>query len=74
MNYNCQDSEKELFATSGWQIWQIGEVFHMTTSSSQLGQVCLGGRKTLSPWAIAQLAIQKPACGRETTRNAILKL
>jgi len=33
----------------------------------------LRGRESPSPWGIAQLEIQKMACGRETTRNALLK-
>jgi len=44
------------------------------TPSSEWGQKQPGGRKSPSPWGIAQLAIQKEAYGRETMRNGLLKL
>jgi len=72
-NYNGHCSEKDLFASSDLQIRQINNAVHPLTSSSEWRQERLGGRKSPSPWCNAQLEIQKEACGRETTRNALLK-
>ena len=71
--HNGQCSEKEPFASSGGQIWQIDKAFHPTTSSGESRQEWLGGRKGLSVGRIAQITIQKEACGRETTGNALFK-
>jgi len=43
------------------------------TSSSEWRQEWLGSRESPSPGGIAQLEIQKEACGEEATRNALLK-
>jgi hypothetical protein len=71
--YNGQFSEKEPFATSGGQIWQIKKAFHMTTSSGEKWKECIGGSKGPRVGSIAQLMIQKEACGGKTIGNALLK-
>jgi len=71
--YNGQCSEKETFATTGSQIWQIDKVLNTTTSSSEERQERLGSGTGLSPWSVAQLGIQKEACGGKTMRNSLLK-
>jgi len=53
-------------------ILQIEELFHSTTSSSDSAQERLASIKNASQRGIAQLEIQKEACGRETTTHAIL--
>jgi len=72
-NYNGQGSEKELFATSGWQKQEINKAVNPTTSSSETRQERLLGREGPSPWGIAQVEMQKEVCGGETNRNALLK-
>ena len=71
--YNGQCSEKEPFATTGRQLWEIDKVFLMTMSSSKYKQERLGSRTGPSPWSIVQLAIQIEACGTQTTKNSLLK-
>jgi len=71
--YNGQCSEIKPFATHMGQIWQINKAFHTTTSSGEQRQEWFRGRKGPSFWSIAQLTIQKEACGGETTGNALLK-
>jgi len=66
-NTNGHCFEKERFATTGWQIWIIDEAVQTTMSLSESRQERLGGRKDPSHWSIAQLAIQKEACGGDTT-------
>jgi hypothetical protein len=71
-NYNGRCSETELFATSGGQIWPINKAVNPTTSSSEWRQEQLGGRENPSPWSIAQLEIQKEACGGEWRKTHFL--
>jgi len=68
-NYNRQCSEKELFATSGWQIWQIDTVDYPATSWSEWRQVRLGCGKSPSLWGIGKLELQKESHDKETLRN-----
>jgi len=45
-NYNSQNSDKVLFATSGWQRWQINTTIHTTMSPSECRQVQLVSTNT----------------------------
>ena len=72
-NFNGQCSEREQYATFGRHIWHIDPKVHTQTSSSKWRQQRLGSRQSLSPWGIAQLAIQEEASGLEMTRNTLLK-
>jgi len=65
--------KKEHFATYGRQIKQIDKAVNQTTSSSDSSLERVGFRECPSPWGMAQLQIQKEACGRETTRNILVK-
>jgi len=71
--YNGQYSEKEPPATSGLQMRQINDAFHTTMLSGEWRQEWLGGRKGPCVESIAQLTIQKEACGGGTTANALVQ-
>jgi len=72
-NYNGYCSEKEVFPTTHWQIYQINKAIHTTKSSSEWRRVQHQSRMSRIASGIAQLAIKRAACSRDTTRNEYLR-
>ena len=62
---NGQCWEKDPFHNTGWHIWRIENLLHMTTSSSEWRQEKIESRMGLNCRRIEQVGMQKPACGEK---------